>query len=123
MSTDPADQLRSPDTLTTALSEQSDLTVLTVSGTIDLATAATLRDAVDVAIGKARTGLIIDLSGVDFLASAGMTILVDARQRVADKAFAVVADGPATARPLKLTGLDEALSLYATLVEAVERIG
>lgn len=108
--------------MTTSLRELNDLTVLSVVGTIDLATAATLRDAVDVALETATAGLIIDLAAVEFLASAGMTILVDARRRVGDRAFGVVAEGAATARPLKLTGLDEALGLYATLDEALTAI-
>ncbi|BCI92312.1 hypothetical protein NIIDMKKI_75180 [Mycobacterium kansasii] len=44
---------------------------------------------------------------MDFLASAGMTVLVTANaQVVAPTRFAVVADGPATSRPIKLMGID-----------------
>ena len=106
-------------TLSTTATEHDGIAVLTVSGAIDLATAPQLRDAVAAAIGAAERGLVIDLTGVGFLASAGMTVLVEAKQQLGDKGFAVVADGPATARPLKLTGLDEPLALRPTLAEAV----
>jgi hypothetical protein len=33
--------------------------------------------------------------------------------------FAVVADGPATSRPLKLVGISEVVGLHATLDEAL----
>ena len=116
MSTDSGDT--AADSLSTSLTDQGGVAVLRVVGAIDLATAPQLRAAVDAAIQAATRGLVIDLTGVDFLASAGMSVLVEAKQRLADKGFAVVADGPATARPLKLTGLDEPLALRATLAEA-----
>jgi len=57
---------------------------------------------------------------VDFLASAGMGILVVARDELpASVQFAVVADGPATSRPLKLVGISEVVGLHATLDEAL----
>jgi anti-anti-sigma regulatory factor len=51
--------------------------------------------------------LIVDLSEVDFLASAGMSVFI-AGNHAANGArpFGVVADGPCTARPMKLMGLD-----------------
>ncbi|MFH5227642.1 MULTISPECIES: STAS domain-containing protein [Antrihabitans] len=113
-----------PDTMNTELSVNGGLTILAVSGTIDMATAPVLQTAVREAVSSTSAGLIIDLSDVEFLASAGMTILVEARQRIGDSAaFAVVADGPATSRPLSLTGLDKALGLYATVAQAVAALG
>lgn len=106
-------------TLSTMSTAHDGVAVLTVTGAIDLATAPQLRDAVAAAIGTAVRGLVIDLTGVGFLASAGMTVLVETKQQLGEKGFAVVADGPATARPLKLTGLDEPLALRSTLAEAV----
>jgi hypothetical protein len=46
--------------------------------------------------------------------------LVAAREQLGDTArFAVVADGPATSRPLKLVGIAEVVDLFATLDEAL----
>ena len=58
---------------------------------------------------------------VDFLASVGMRVLV-AAQEAADAMsvrFGIVADGPATSRPIRLLGIDAILALYPTLDDAV----
>ncbi|MGB3771380.1 MAG: STAS domain-containing protein [Rhodococcus sp. (in: high G+C Gram-positive bacteria)] len=98
-------------------------TVLTVVGELDLATASILRDAVDSARRHTQTGLVIDLAGVDFLASAGMTVLVTSHQSMGEGVhFAVVARGAATARPLQLVGLDEAFPVLDTREAALAAV-
>lgn len=93
--------------------------VISVSGVVDMLTSPQLEAAIFAAFAKQPAALIIDLSDVDFLASAGMGVLVAARDRAADAArFAVVANGPATSRPLKLVGLADLIGMYPTLDEA-----
>lgn len=100
-------------------------TVLTVSGEIDLLTSAQLTESIDAAVtANNPTALIVDLTDVPFLASMGMTVLLDASRRVSDTAtFAVVADGPNTSRPLTLLGLDQELTLYTDLDTALAAVG
>ncbi len=109
------------DTMTTAVTVHDGATVLTVAGEVDLATAPALETAIEgVLADKAAPVLIIDLTGVSFLASAGMAALVAAHQRAGDATtIAVVADGPATSRQLKMTSLDQVFSLYSTLDAAL----
>ena len=99
------------------------LVVVSVGGSIDMLSAPWLTEAIDAALAKEPAGMIIDLSKVDFLASAGMSVLM-AVHRNADhsRSFAVVADGPATHRPLTLMGLDEVLPLYRTLNDALSTL-
>ncbi|HTQ16008.1 STAS domain-containing protein [Mycobacterium sp.] len=90
--------------------------VLTVSGEVDMLTAPHLAEAIRGALAGGPETLIVDLSKVDFLASAGMTVLVAAQADVVPPTrFAVVAEGPATSRPIKLMGIDSVLPLYSTL--------
>lgn len=97
--------------------------VLTVSGEVDMLSAPQLDAAIHTALAAAPAALIVDLSKVDFLASAGMTVLVTAQAEVAPPTrFAVVANGPATSRPIKLMGLDSIVTVYATLDSALSRI-
>jgi anti-anti-sigma factor len=97
--------------------------VLTVSGEVDMLSAPQLAEAIRTALAAGPAALIVDLSKVDFLASAGMTVLVTAQAEVVPPTrFAVVANGPATSRPIKLMGLDTILSLYSTLDSALSRI-
>jgi anti-anti-sigma factor len=94
--------------------------MLTVSGEVDMLSAPQLAEAIRTALAAKPAALIVDLSEVDFLASAGMTVLVTAQAEVVPPTrFAVVANGPATSRPIKLMGLDSVLSLYSTLDSAL----
>ncbi len=97
--------------------------VLTVSGEVDILSAPQLAEAIHTALATGPAGLVVDLSRVDFLASAGMTVLVTAQADVTPPTrFAVVANGPATSRPIKLMGLDNVLTVYSTLDSALTRI-
>src|ERR1700754_3855594 len=57
--------------------------VLSVSEAVDILSAPRLSEAICAALSQAPTGLIVDLTDVDFLASVGMSVLVSA-QHVAD---------------------------------------
>jgi anti-sigma B factor antagonist len=97
-----------------------EIEVLSVTGVVDMLTASQLEAAIADAAKGAPQGVIVDLGAVDFLASAGMGILVAARYELPESVrFAVVAEGPATSRPLKLVGIAEVVGLHATLDEAL----
>jgi anti-sigma B factor antagonist len=108
------------DTMTTTVEAQEGATVLTVAGEVDLATAPALEITIETILNGKPAALIIDLTAVSFLASAGMAALVAAHQRAGEAtAIAVVADGPATSRQLKMTSLDQVFALHSTLAEAL----
>lgn len=94
--------------------------VISVAGALDALTSPQLESAVVAAMQQKPSAVVVDLSDVDFLASAGMAVLVAAREK-ADGVlgFGVVAEGPATSRPLRLVGLAELIGVYATLDEAL----
>nr|WP_033241691.1 STAS domain-containing protein [Nocardia carnea] len=102
--------------MTTSVADHDGVTVLTVTGEVDLATAPALETAIDTALDAGTGHLVIDLAAVSFLASAGMAALVAAHQRAGDKTtIALVAEGPATSRQLKMTALDQVFDLHSTL--------
>jgi len=97
-----------------------EIEVLSVAGVVDMLTASQLEEAIADAAKDSPQGVVVDRGAVDFLASAGMGILVAARDELpASMQFAVVADGPATSRPLKLVGVADVVGLHATLDEAL----
>jgi anti-sigma B factor antagonist len=99
------------------------LAVVSVSGSVDMLTAPGLADAIDSALAKKPGGLIVDLSKVDFLGSAGISVLMKTRDNIGESTqFCVVADGPATHRPLTLLGINEMMSLCRTLDDAVSKL-
>lgn len=97
-----------------------EVAVVAAAGVVDMLTAPRLEDALRKAVANKPEGLVVDLTGVEFLASAGMGVLVAAHD-AADEGtrFCVVADGPATSRPLKLVGIADIVPLYTTLDEAL----
>lgn len=98
--------------------------VVALTGVLDMLTSPRLEAAVAQALRKGPSALIIDLTNVNFLASAGMSALLAARDQVGSSAaFAVVADGPATSRPLTLVGLADVIGLYRTVQEACAAVG
>jgi anti-sigma B factor antagonist len=100
-----------------------DVLVLAVSGDIDTLTAPLLVEALEHAVTENPAALVIDLTEVHFLATPGMTALVQAEQKAtgASVRMAVVADGPTTSRPLKMMGLDRTLGLQPSLADALAR--
>jgi anti-anti-sigma factor len=100
------------------------VSVVSVSGEIDLVTAPALEQAIGAVVADGPTALVIDLSGVDFLGSVGLKILAATYEKLGNSAeFGVVAHGPATKRPIHLTGLDKTFALYPTLDEALIGVG
>lgn len=83
-------------------------------------TAPQLEAAIRAAVESKPAALVVDLTAVDFLASAGMGVIVAAHDEIGSTAnFCVVAEGPATSRPLKLVGIADIVPLYATLDDAL----
>ena len=99
------------------------LAVISVSGSVDMLTAPGLAESLDSALAKKPNGLIVDLSKVEFLGSAGISVLMKTRDTLGESIpFCVVADGPATHRPLTLLGINEMMCLCRTLDDAVSKI-
>ena len=94
--------------------------VLRVDGALDLALAPKLRQLAERAARLRPSMLVIDLTGVTFLASAGMAELVRAHRGPAASApLRVVAAGRITLRPLELTRLVDEFAIYPSLSEAL----
>jgi anti-anti-sigma factor len=98
--------------------------VVTAGGTLDTLTAPRLAEALDAALAQSPTALIVDLSGVEFLASAGMGALLVAHDKASTVAkFGVVAATPVTIRPMTIVGIHQVFPFYDSLDEALRNIG
>jgi anti-sigma B factor antagonist len=116
--------LSAADPITTSVAHRERITVVSVGGEIDLSTAAAFEAAITAAVEGDLPGLVIELTGVTFMASVGLRILVATHGKVSKSTqVAVVANSPAASRPIQLTGLDEVISLYPTLDEALIAVG
>ncbi|HEY0497028.1 MAG TPA: STAS domain-containing protein [Kutzneria sp.] len=98
-------------------------TVLHVTGEIDTDTAPLLRGYLAVARHDttAAAPLIVDLSGVTYMASPGLSVLIEAHNehRRLDTRLLVVAGSRATRVPIMTTGLHAQLNVVITLAQAL----
>jgi anti-sigma B factor antagonist len=98
-----------------------DTVVLHVAGDLDVLTAPTLGTHLDVALTGNPSVLVVDITDVGFLSSAGLSMLVETHRLTskADISLRVVAQGPATARPMHMMRIDEFIDLYPTVEDAL----
>jgi anti-sigma B factor antagonist len=106
--------------ITTSVARRDEIVLLTVGGDVDLSTAPILERAIDAVLNGRPRAFIIDLSAVEFLGSAGLKLLVAANERCEfPSSFGVVANNSAARRPIEITQLDQFVSLFPTLNDAV----
>ena len=100
---------------------QAPPTLVTVAGDIDTATVAGLRRHL---LSLPACSTVLDLSGVQLLSAAGLTELVDLRDRLtrADARLALAAAPRLVRRVLAITGLDDTMMLADTLHDAVQLV-
>ncbi|AUI60064.1 anti-anti-sigma factor [Amycolatopsis sp. BJA-103] len=104
-----------------ALEGTDETAVLEVSGALDLALAPRLRLMVERAFRLRPAVMVVDLTAVEFLASAGMAELVRADRLCAGVTqVRVVAGNRVVLRPLELTCLTDELAVYPTRTAALE---
>jgi anti-anti-sigma factor len=106
-------------------SVDASVAVVQLSGDIDLANAGPLYHEIIDAIGHDAIGLVLDLSGVEHLDSAGLRLLYRLAARLAPRRQAIrvvaAADGPVR-RILTLSGFDDYAPITSTTEAAVRAI-
>jgi anti-sigma B factor antagonist len=78
--------------LTMERSSDGPVEFLAVIGEIDMASASPVISALNKAVGDCDKPVVVDLTGVEFMDSTGLALLLNARRRLArrDMGFAVV---------------------------------
>jgi anti-sigma B factor antagonist len=84
--------------------DEGSLLVLGLRGELDLLTVAAVREAI-AQHGAGRQAMVLDLSGLEFMDSTGIRLLLELWQRRDGTAVAFVAATGAVARVLDLCGL------------------
>ena len=100
-----------------------DVVIVRAVGDIDLGTAPLLSDHLDQATAQLTppAPLILDLSGVEFLASVGLSELLKHSQRCVDlgSSLVVVATHRAVLRTMQITGLTENITVVSSIDAAL----
>jgi anti-sigma B factor antagonist len=94
--------------------------VFKLRGSLDIATAPTVRAALSESADKGGNHVIVDLSQLEFLDSTGLGVLIGAHRRAAEHGGSfrlIVTDGPIL-RLLNITGLVSVFSVYQSLDDA-----
>jgi anti-sigma B factor antagonist len=115
-----ADELDESPPLRCEVETKPDVTVLTVSGEIDMDTAADLTEAMTRALTHSKH-LVVDLADVSFIDSTGLRSLVDIHieaSRTDREVKLAVGNGQAR-RPIEISGLNQVLSVYESVESAV----
>ncbi|ACQ78890.1 anti-sigma-factor antagonist [Beutenbergia cavernae DSM 12333] len=107
--------------LTVAGTDRSGVPVVSVTGEVDVYTGPVLREELEKALARGTTGVVVDLSGVAFIDSTGLGVLVTAHRQLASRGgrLHVCAPEGKITSVIALTGLDAVLAVHSALDDAV----
>jgi anti-sigma B factor antagonist len=99
--------------------------VLTLSGELDLATAPELRKRLVAAVDSGTTRIVVDLREVTFMDSIGLAAVLHARSRLrpAGRLALIATPGSYAQLVLEITGMPQALAIFADRDAAVAHVG
>lgn len=95
--------------------------VLTVAGELDVVGGPELRQQVMTQVREGNHDLVLDLTGVDFIDSFGLGVIVGAlkRVRLLDGDLRLVVPEPRLRRVFEVCDLDRVFTLHLTLADAL----
>jgi len=94
--------------------------VVSLAGELDLYNAHEVREALLECCSEGPQRLVVDLSGVKFIDSTALGVLIEARTRMENRrAFLLAAPGLETKRALEISGLDRHFSVHDSLDAAL----
>lgn len=102
----------------------SDSFVIAAGGELDLYTAERLRETLAEALELGGRRLLVDLTGVSFMDSTALGVLVDAAKTLQSSGgqMVLVADDPRVTRVIEITGLGQVFRLESSLPEGVRNL-
>jgi len=94
-----------------------------VFGELDMVGAPLLRERINEEMPRCRA-LVLDLGGVDFLGTAGLSILLEAAQQAehANVRWGIVASRHAVTHPLQAVGLRDVLPIHPSVAVATHAV-
>lgn len=99
-----------------------DRTVVHVTGEIDVYTAPVLREELARLVDGGHNNLVVDLTGVPFMDSTGLGVLVGALKKVKTHGgdLALVIDQEKVLKVFRITALTQVFPIFETVDEALE---
>jgi len=103
---------------------QDGVAVIALSGEVDVYTSPRVKQEVVDLLNAGTTRLIVDLSGVEYLDSTGLGVLIGGlkRARERDGDLKLVCDNLRILRIFEITGLTKIFDIHRSQAEALEKI-
>jgi anti-anti-sigma factor len=105
------------------IEERGDVVIARLTGELDIAEAPGMGDRIHDAVPTSARGLVVDLSGLDFIDSSGIAMLFGLARKLGSRRqelrVAARSGGP-VARVLQIVEFDRAAPVHETLDEALE---
>lgn len=100
------------------------VTVVDASGDIDALSAPVLQERLEMHVAAGQRHLVVDLSGVGFMDSTGLGVLVRALRlaRVHHGSLSIVGVGERVRRIMAITGLDDVFDVESSRGEAIAAV-
>jgi anti-sigma B factor antagonist len=94
--------------------------VLQVRGEVDSLTTPPFEAAIADLLAASEDALVVDLTGVTFLGSSGLALLIQGAERAAERGvrLRLVATSRVVRRPLDITGTERLFDVYADVSSA-----
>lgn len=102
------------------IDRQNGAVVVHLVGELDLYNAPDVRTALLALCAEQPERIVVDLADVDFVDSTALGVLIEARTKLANRhAFLLASPGLETHRALTISGLDQHLSVHASVDAAL----
>jgi anti-sigma B factor antagonist len=98
--------------------------VLSLRGEADISSADVLRDELSGLVDSQVSAVVVDLTGVTFLDSTGLGVLVGARNAAveAGRALPIACDDGRILKLFRITGLDNVFDIHPSVDAAVQSL-
>jgi anti-sigma B factor antagonist len=102
----------------------TDSYVIAVAGELDMYTVTPLREQLEEVLDGGGLNVLVDLTGVSFLESTTVGVLLDAARRLRSTSghLVLVADDPRVLRVFGIAGLERVLRVKSSLPEGVQEL-
>ncbi len=103
------------------VSQSDPVTLIEASGRIDSSNANLLGDALSGVIDEGHTQLVLDLSAVGYMSSAGLREIVSALKKLrrASGDLRIAQPSPRVVEVIEMSGLDSEIQVFASQAEAI----
>ena len=109
----------------TDIKQDNDITTISVKGSVDALTAAELTKIINQQIEEGRVNLVIDLTGLEFMSSAGLRSLLGAvkESRSHGGDLRIASTNLGIDKVLKMSGFRNIAKVFTSQEEAVASFG